>query len=340
MDRLKMGQSIEKDETSMESLPSPLGVHHWTPDMRRANLRHFIDTRWQVPYDYGTLFYSPAECWRDHVDLHHHILGIEMTPGIVKTRMNSDGWRSDISLRGAFYFVAAGSTIEVCKENPIDFILATIDPRQAERLYEDAGVPRAVSPISHNLVDSTVDLLSKQIRQRFLQDDDDIALHASAFVLKAIARLHNADPASSRARRYRLTSHQIKATLEFINENLGTPLSVEALAREITGLSGYFFAHAFSEALGHSPHQYILARRVSRACELIANTDRPLADIAYSVGFSSQAHMTSTICKRLGITPRVLRRGRTREDMPSPRWRSATRHHRSGTGILRAGAMQ
>ena len=98
----------------------------------------------------------------------------------------------------------------------------------------------------------------------------------------------------------------MRATLDYIDENLASPLSVERLA-QVTGLSGFFFAHAFTEMLGHSPHQYMLDRRLARACEMITNTQSSFAEIAYSVGFSSQAHMTSTFSRRFGVTARALR---------------------------------
>jgi AraC family transcriptional regulator len=160
--------------------------------------------------------------------------------------------------------------------------------------------------LSYNLVDPSVDSLARQIRQCFLQDDKSVVSLASSLAIQAVERLLNSSEVRRRPLRYKLAQHQVRTTLEYINENLASPLSVEALA-QVAGLSGYFFAHAFTEMLGHSPHQYILERRLARAREMITKTELSLAEIAYSVGFSSQSHMTSTFCKRLGVTPRVLR---------------------------------
>ena len=60
--------------------------------------------------------------------------------------------RSGVHARGSLYFVAAGSTIEVSKEQPIDFILATIDRQKAARLFEDLSPPRPrLDPLSRLL---------------------------------------------------------------------------------------------------------------------------------------------------------------------------------------------
>jgi AraC family transcriptional regulator len=267
----------------------------------------FTQTPWQVPYDYGTIFYCTAKQVEEQVELDHHIVGIELTPGIVRTRLNSSRWSSEVMLSGALYFVAAGSTIEVKKEQPIDFILATIDPKCADRFFEESGVVGGVPCLAFNIVDPTIRSQAQQLHQMFLRHDLDVSLVASDFVRKAVSRVLQCDSVRRRPCRYQLAPHQVRAALEFINENLSSALSVEKLAQEATGLSGFYFAHAFTAMLGYSPHQYILARRLSRAHELIASTESSLADISYCVGFSSQAHMTSTFSSRFGVTPARLR---------------------------------
>jgi AraC family transcriptional regulator len=287
-------------------LKTPLGIDHPIRDLDRAASGHFSSTRWQHSYDYGTVFYLPANRWQAHIDLEHHILGIELTPGIVKTRLNCASWNTDVTLSGSLYHVAANSTIEVKKEQPIDFVLVTIEPDWADHLFREAGFAGAAPPLSYNLVDPSVERLARQVRQQFLQDDKDVVSLASCLAVQAVGRLLSCSAVQRRRLRYRLAPYQVRATLDYIDENLASPLSVEVLA-QVTGLSGFFFAHAFTEMLGYSPHQYILDRRLARARDMITKTKSSLAEIAYAVGFSSQSHMTSTFCKRLGVTPRVLR---------------------------------
>jgi AraC-like DNA-binding protein len=48
--------------------------------------------------------------------------------------------------------------------------------------------------------------------------------------------------------------------------------------------------------------------RIHRARELLSLTERPLAEIAYACGFSSQSHMTSWFRRKHGVTPKQFRR--------------------------------
>lgn len=267
----------------------------------------FSQTPWQVPYDYGTIFYCAAHQVEEQLELNHHMMGVELTPGIVRTRLNSARWSSEVTFSGALYFVGAGSTIEVKKEQPIDFVLASIDPKYFDLFFDEAGIVSEAPRFAFNMLDPTVYTQARQLRRMFLQGDGNVGLVASDFVHNAVGRILQCTDMRRRSCRYQLTPHQIRTALEFINDNLSTSLSIATLAQEATGLSGFYFAHAFTAMLGYSPHQYILDRRVSRAHELITNTMSSLAEISYRVGFSSQAHMTSTFCKRFGVTPGRLR---------------------------------
>jgi len=93
----------------------------------------------------------------------------------------------------------------------------------------------------------------------------------------------------------------------FVDARLDRRLSRNDLARR-AGYDAREFSIAFRNTFGMTPMQYVIERRLDRACLLIAGTRRDLADIAISAGFSSQSHLTSTLKKRRGITPLRLRR--------------------------------
>ena len=87
---------------------------------------------------------------------------------------------------------------------------------------------------------------------------------------------------------------------------MSNPIAVEALSASL-GLSSGFFNRAFKASVGKTPHDYILDRRVARARRFIGGTEMSLANIATTCGFASQAHMTTQMRKRLGVTPGMLR---------------------------------
>ena len=70
----------------------------------------------------------------------------------------------------------------------------------------------------------------------------------------------------------------------------------------------YHFARLFKAGTRLPPHQYVIARRVERAKELLRGRDRPpLAEVATEVGFSDQSHFTRHFRRLVGVTPRRFR---------------------------------
>jgi AraC family transcriptional regulator len=104
-----------------------------------------------------------------------------------------------------------------------------------------------------------------------------------------------------------LSQQKLKEILEYISNNLSEDLSLAAMANRLQ-MGPCHFARAFKESTGKSPHQFVLRRKIERSLQVIKETSMALADIAYSLGFSSQGHFTSVFIKMLGISPYSYRK--------------------------------
>ena len=105
-----------------------------------------------------------------------------------------------------------------------------------------------------------------------------------------------------------MTPRRLKLVDEIIDARLDGKLTVFELAARL-GLSAGFFTRAFKAAVGKSPHNYIIDRRVARARELLQTQNWELTAIAHATGFASHAHMTTVFRARLGLPPSRLRSG-------------------------------
>lgn len=102
--------------------------------------------------------------------------------------------------------------------------------------------------------------------------------------------------------RGRLTAAQLRRVESLIDARLEGPIPLGALA-DSAGLSAPHFVRLFRRAVGCSPHQHVLRRRVERAQRMIERTSLHLSDIAAAVGFATQSHMNATFMRQLGISP-------------------------------------
>jgi AraC family transcriptional regulator len=131
---------------------------------------------------------------------------------------------------------------------------------------------------------------------------DDLAAEAvqclARLLLIRLARRHA--PASTATEL--LNRQALARLLDYVDANLGERIRVADMAA-VSGLSVNSFAHAYTVCTGQSPHQFVLARRLHRATELLKNSALNLAEIAAACGFSSQQHLTSLMRRRMGTTP-------------------------------------
>ncbi|MGA7384977.1 MAG: AraC family transcriptional regulator [Methylocella sp.] len=107
-----------------------------------------------------------------------------------------------------------------------------------------------------------------------------------------------------------LAPRQIRRVLEYIEAHLTDELGLSELAA-IVELSPHYFGEVFRISTGKSPHRYVMERRIERARGLLWDADRPIHDIAYAAGFSSQSHFTANFRRVTGVTP-----GRFRRSLP------------------------
>jgi len=103
-----------------------------------------------------------------------------------------------------------------------------------------------------------------------------------------------------------LATHQRRQLVAYIDSQLAEPISLGQLAG-LCALSEYHFARMFRASFGLPPHQYVLARRLDRARQMLRGTLLPLGEIALACGFASASHFTNRFRQVLGGTPGAYR---------------------------------
>jgi AraC family transcriptional regulator len=97
-----------------------------------------------------------------------------------------------------------------------------------------------------------------------------------------------------------------RQVVTYIEDHLASDLSLSDIAA-VVHLSPYHFARTFKEAVGVSPHQYVIGRRVERAKLLLSTTNWPLTVIAHTVGFAHESHLALHFKRLTGLTPSSYR---------------------------------
>jgi len=126
-------------------------------------------------------------------------------------------------------------------------------------------------------------------------------LHARRSVYRDVERL----PAvrfSTRLELYRRL-HRAK---DFLDASLDTPVSLSDIAG-IACLSPHHFLRTFKTVFNETPHQYLGRKRMERARNLVINSETPITQICYDLGFESLGSFSWLFRRTYGLSPRQLR---------------------------------
>jgi AraC-like DNA-binding protein len=107
---------------------------------------------------------------------------------------------------------------------------------------------------------------------------------------------------SSRRHTEPLQKWRMKRVVDFVDAHLDQRITLPDMAATAR-LTRMYFAAQFRAATGVRPHDYLLRRRIDRACTLLRDSQMPLVEIALSVGFQTQAHFTTVFKRLMGETP-------------------------------------
>jgi transcriptional regulator GlxA family with amidase domain len=109
----------------------------------------------------------------------------------------------------------------------------------------------------------------------------------------------------------------LKIALELMQKNIEEPLSISELA-SCAGISNRQLERRFGRFVGASPSRYYLELRLTRARQLVLQTNRSITEIAISTGFVSLPHFQKRFRDFFGAAPGSYRATYERHKKPKP----------------------
>jgi AraC family transcriptional regulator len=214
---------------------------------------------------------------------------------------------------GSINVVPAGSSVQWEREGSMDLLFIYLEPslvaRVAAESFELDSSRTVLPPLSGlnvPVLRSAMLAMDAELRAGAVGDSllaesfaNVLAVHLIRHITGRRKLKASADGALPRPK--------LRLVVEYIMENLEGNPTLEQMAA-VVHLSPYHFARQFKVATGSAPHQYVIARRVELAEELL-RTDREfgMAEVAFRSGFASQSHFCLHFKRIVGLTPRQFR---------------------------------
>ena len=207
--------------------------------------------------------------------------------------------------------VPAGPVPTVLLFSPANFIYCALDREFIGSIAEEMGCHCSATPsfrsgVHNASIEAILQLLSEELQTgapsgSLYVDSLAHALGVRFLLADCVAGTTGVATTSG------LPPHILIRVQDRIEAELGHTLTLEALSQE-SGYSKSHFLRMFQAAVGKTPHQYLLGRRLYRAQQLLKQKELAVAEVALLCGFSSQGHMTDTFRKQLQTTPGEYRR--------------------------------
>ena len=109
-------------------------------------------------------------------------------------------------------------------------------------------------------------------------------------------------PSAAAPARMTLTAATLRRPFEHFEARLGSELHLAELAA-LARLSDDHFLRAFKAAVGQTPRQYVLARRIAHTQSLLERSTLPIAAVAQAAGFRGASHSAAAFRQRVGTSP-------------------------------------
>ncbi len=94
---------------------------------------------------------------------------------------------------------------------------------------------------------------------------------------------------------------------QFMDENFDQGITVSEAAAYVYLSQGYF-TRAFKDDTGISPMNYLMKKRIEKACKLLQNNEIKVSAISLQSGFSSPQRFNVAFRKQMGMTPMEYRK--------------------------------
>jgi pimeloyl-ACP methyl ester carboxylesterase/AraC-like DNA-binding protein len=196
------------------------------------------------------------------------------------------------------------------------------------------GFLGAAKGSSHPLLEALPPLLTLDVRQgeaewlessmRFVAEQSPpaeiVAKLAELFLAQAIRDYVKKLPPSSKGWLRGLTDPAVSKALSIIHSRYAEELDVDGLARE-AGVSRSILGERFAELTGEPPMRYCARWRMRIAANMLRDGKENSANIAYAVGFSSEAAFNRAFKREFGEPPATWRRkieAQQREEVNPP----------------------
>ncbi len=134
-----------------------------------------------------------------------------------------------------------------------------------------------------------------------------IEAHVKVLLLQALHKIHHGAHQQNQIRLSPQDIEKIITARNYLLTHLDSPVSIKQLAR-IAAINEYTLKKGFKQVYSMTIHKYYEHERLQKGMQLLIETDLPVAEIAYTLGYMHPTHFSSIFKKKFGYPPLYFRK--------------------------------
>lgn len=173
----------------------------------------------------------------------------------------------------------------------------------------EKGQPCAITSSTHFATSAMISVINNILKNPYEEKYHQLFIeaHVKVLLLQALHKIHQEEHRESQIR---LSPQDIKKIIiarNYLLTHLDSPVSIKQLAR-IAAINEYTLKKGFKQVYSMTIHKYFEHERLQKGMQLLIETDLPVAEIAYTLGYMHPTHFSSIFKKKFGYPPLYFRK--------------------------------
>ncbi len=157
------------------------------------------------------------------------------------------------------------------------------------------------SPVFRTSANTGIGISVNETVERLIEKEEIPSAETSRIIYEILMRIAQGNESPEEH------SHLVNTAVKFINENVQANLTLDEIAEKVN-LSAYYFSRLFKKHTGFSPLDYALKCKMDRAIFFLKTSDLSVGEIAYRLGYSSEAAFGNAFKRKVGLPPGRFRK--------------------------------
>ena len=190
------------------------------------------------------------------------------------------------------------------KDNPWTYLWIGIDGDKAKLYLNSAGLNENNLIFTYEKDDALKEYVLEMLKHHTMSDADAFKIEGLLYLF--FSKLCEDRKEFSHLNKDEYTNNYINKAIEFIQNNYHNSIKVTDIADYLC-LNRSYLTSIFQNNLNMSPQKFLIKFRITKAAELLYNTDLPIGNIAYSCGYSDPLAFSKAFKKIKGVSPKEYR---------------------------------